>query len=262
MSSYANALVEVIFLTEDIGFASGRSNNGATILKTNNGGTSWTEIFNSNIAGEYVWKLQILQNNSDVIFGSISSITPNLGKLIKSVDAGLTWTSFDAAETNIQAVGFIDENIGWMGGHTTGFYETNDGGQSWTNLNIGNNLNRIFILSSTLAYAGGTSLYKFTSENLNSDNFIEPVRSPLLVALKNNPVNSLLEFCIEYMDDDNVLIELYDINGKFIKQLIKDSTKIKRSKNYKFNIHYLKSGTYLLNVHSNTGRQSIKFIKE
>ncbi len=67
-------------------------------------------------------------------------------------------------------------------GHYTGFHETNNGGQTWTNLTVGNNLNRIFIISSTLAYAGGTSLYKFTSEVLSDNNFQEKGRTPLHVA--------------------------------------------------------------------------------
>jgi len=90
MSAYANALVEIYFLTEDIGFVSGRNDTGATILKTIDGGLTWTEIFNSNIVGEYVWKLQILEANNNVIFGSVESVTPNLGKLIKSTDDGQT----------------------------------------------------------------------------------------------------------------------------------------------------------------------------
>ncbi|MEP1487097.1 MAG: T9SS type A sorting domain-containing protein [Algibacter sp.] len=262
MSTYANALVEVAFLTEDIGFAAGKSDNGATVLKTTDGGTSWTEIYNSNNVGEYVWKLQLLESNTDVIFGSIEAVSPNIGKLIKSTDGGLTWNSYDAPESVIQAVGFIDENTGWMGGHTTGFYETTDGGQSWTNLNVGGNLNRIFIMSSTLAYASGTSLYKFTSENLNTNGIQDTGRTPLKVTLKNNPIKSLLEFSVEFLDDDNILIELYDINGKFIKQLIRDRTKVKTIKDYSFSVEELQSGTYLVNLHNNTGRQSLKFIKQ
>src|SRR5690606_11679737 len=222
MSGYANALVEIYFLTEDIGFVSGRNDTGATILKTTDGGISWTELYNSNIVGEYFWKLQVLESNTDIMFGSISSVVPTLGKLVKSMDGGATWTSYDAPETDIQAVGFINENQGWMGGHTTGFYETLNGGESWTNLNIGNNLNRIFIINETLAYASGTSLYKFTEETLGNEIILENRRTPLNITLKNNPVGSYLEFDIAFDADDNLLIELYDLNAKFIKQLSRD----------------------------------------
>jgi len=262
MSAYANALVEINFLTEDIGFVSGRNNKGAIILKTTDGGASWTEIFNSNIVGEYVWKLQVLESNPNVIFGSIEAVAPNPGKLIKSKDGGLTWTSYDAPETEIQAVGFINENHGWMGGHSTGFYETLNGGQTWTNLNIGSNLNRIFIISPTLAYASGTSLYKFTETPLGIEPFGEKNRAKLNTSLKNNPIESILEFSIVFDSDDNLLMELYDLNGKFIRQLARDNILSKTKKDYTFNLEDLPSGTYFINLHNNTGRESVKFIKK
>ncbi|MFI1745404.1 YCF48-related protein [Thalassobellus sediminis] len=261
MSSYANALVEIHFLTEKIGFVSGRNNSGATVLKTIDGGNTWTEIFNSNIIGEYVWKLQIFENDTDIIFGSISSISPNIGKLIKTTDGGINWDSFDAPEIDIQAIGFISENHGWMGGHTTGFYETIDGGQNWTNLNIGNNLNRIFIINSNLAYASGTSIYKFTDEALGNNNTKEQSRKKLNIKFKSNPVESTLNFSIEFLSSDNILIELYNTQGQYIKQLSRDIITSPITKKYKFNINNLSSGPYIINFHNNTGRESIKFIK-
>jgi photosystem II stability/assembly factor-like uncharacterized protein len=263
MSAFANELVEIYFLDENNGFVSGRNNNGGTILKTTDGGVTWTEIFNSNTAGEYVWKLQILEANNDVIFGSIESVSPNLGKLIKSIDGGMTWNSFNAPETDIQAVGFLDENHGWMGGHNTGFYETLNGGQIWTNLNIGGNLNRIFIINSSLAYASGTSVYKFTTETLSTNTITNPKGSSLKISMKNNPIKSYLEFNIHFEKADNILIELYNINGQFIKQLSRESVLTPNTeKEYSFFVGNLASGTYFVNFHNNYMRESLKFIKE
>jgi len=262
MSAYADALVEIYFLTEDIGFVCGRNNLGANILKTTNGGITWTEIYNSNIVGQNVWKLQVLESNTDIIFGAVESTAPNPGKLIKSTDGGITWTSYDAPEENIQAVGFINENQGWMGGHTTGFYETLDGGVTWNNLNVGNNLNRIFIISSTLAYASGASVYKFTDEVLSTETIEGNPRTPLNIIFNNNPVSNILEFSVEYKANDNMLIELYDINGKHIKQLVKDRITSPNTKSYSFSVKDLSSGTYILDFHNNTGRETRKFIKE
>jgi photosystem II stability/assembly factor-like uncharacterized protein len=131
MADMATALVEIKFIDETTCYAGGQNTNGACLLKTTDGGNSWNEIYNSGIPGEYVWKIQILED-INVVFGAVSSVAPHLGKLIKSFDAGNNWQSFAAPETDIQALGFISETKGWMGGHTTGFYETNDGGQTWT----------------------------------------------------------------------------------------------------------------------------------
>jgi len=261
MSAYANALVEIYFLTENIGFVSGRNDNGATILKTTDGGLNWTELYNSNIAGEYFWKLQILESNTDIIFGSISSVTPNPGKLVKSTDGGLNWDSYDAPETDIQAVGFINENHGWMGGHTTGFYETLDGGQTWTNLNVGSNLNRIFIINPDLAYASGTSIYKFTDESLDIE-VVDTSSKTLDIKIARNPIESVLKFSIYFNSNDNLLIELYDSKGTYIKQLSREIiTTCGFEKNYSFDFSEFSSGSYFLNFHNNFQRQSIKFIK-
>lgn len=262
MSSYANALVEVLFLDENIGFAAGRDFNGGLILKTIDGGLSWTEIYNTNISGEYVWKLQTLESNDNIIFGAVSSVASNNGKLIKSINGGVNWLSFDAPETDIQAVGFITENHGWMGGHTTGFYETLDGGQTWNNLNIGNNLNRIFIINASTAYAAGTTVYKYTEATLSVEDLAQQDNKHLDIDIFKNPVDANLEFTINFKSDDNILIELYNLNGKFIKQLSRDIIIETQIKTYSFNVSDLASGTYFIDFHNNSGRSSLKFIKK
>lgn len=262
MSSYANALVEIYFLTEDIGFTSGRNDNGACILKTLDGGNSWQEIYNSSVPGEYLWKMQVLESNNNIIFGSVQAVTPNLGKLVKSTDGGQNWASYNAPETAIQAVGFISENKGWMGGHTTGFYETLDGGQTWNSLNIGNNLNRIFIIRDNLAYCSGSSIYKFTEETLNTKHILDQPRTPLTAYLKKNPSSDWIEIVIEFSSDDTILIELYDAHGKYLKHLSLDHINQQTEKHYQFAIDELSSGIYFIDLHNNTGRQSLKFIKK
>lgn len=260
MSSYATALVEVKFVNENLGYAAGSDANGAIVLKTTNGGTTWTSIFNSTIAGEYIWKLQFIENDTDVIFGSLYSTGINEGKLIKSFDAGVTWTSLTAPETGVQALGFVSQTKGWMGGHNTGFFETVDGGQNWTDLNLGGNLNRIFVLPNNLAYASGSTIYKYTTEVLET-NDIREFRKPLNIKIVSNPVNKELELSINFKSTDHLLIELYDIKGRKIKQLTRDIINVKGDYNYTFNVSDLSSGTYILDFHSDSGRSSEKFIK-
>ncbi len=262
MSAHANALVEIYFLTENIGYAAGKSDAGGTLLKTIDGGITWTEIYNSNITGDYVWKIQVLQNNPNVIVGAVESTAPTLGQFIKSTDGGLTWFTNNAPESSIQAVGFLSETHGWIGGHTTGFHETTDGGLTWTNLNIGNNLNRIFITSSNTAYAAGTTVYKYTDQTLGTIDISKPEKSPLQITLLKNPVKNNVEFSINFKSDDNLLIELYDGIGRFIKQISRETIKTTGiQKQYSFSVMDLASGVYFLDFHNNSGRQSVKFIK-
>lgn len=261
MSAFATALVEILFIDDLIGYAGGQNNNGAVLLKTIDGGVTWSEIYNSNIPGEYVWKLQTLATDNNIIFGAVSSVVPRLGKLIKSGDAGNTWQSFNAPETDIQAVGFITEQKGWMGGHTTGFYETNDGGVTWSNTGVGNNLNRIFVVSSNLAYGCGTSVYKFTDTSLSVNEVDVETKAVVELELQSNPVNDVLKFQINFESADNIVIELYDLQGKFLQQLSREIIFFKQTKNYEFKVNQLSSGSYFLNIHTNTGRKSYQFLK-
>lgn len=139
MSAFAINLVEILFVTENLGYVSGTDSQGGVILKTTDGGVNWTKIYGSSAEDEYVWKMQILDGNK--FFCSLTSIAPNPGKLLKSLDGGVTWETKNFPDADVQAVGFVSATKGWMGGHHTGFFETNDGGDTWTDLGIGGSLN-------------------------------------------------------------------------------------------------------------------------
>ena len=266
MSAYATALVEIQFLDENIGYAAGADNTGGIILKTTDGGGTWTSIYSSNVPGEYVWKLQILDSNSNVVFGSVEANAPNNGRMIRSLDAGLTWISKEVPYTSVQAVGFLTETHGWMGGYTSTlgtnfpFMETQDGGDTWVDAGVGGNLNRIFFLSNNLAYAAGATIYKFSESSLSNASFTESTRVPLNVKILPNPIKDKLNVSIEFTSNDHIVLEIYDATGKFIKSLKVDTIEKAGTKNYTFDFPYA-SGAYLLNLHNDTGRQSVKFVK-
>lgn len=260
MSSYANALVEILFVDENIGYAAGNDDSGGVILKTTDGGLTWNSIYNSNVPGEYVWKLQILFSDPNILLGSVESVSPFLGKFIKSTDNGVNWVTKTAPETIIQAMGFISENHGWIGGHTTGFYETTDGGDTWINTNVGSNLNRIFIINDHLAYASGSTIYKFSEAPLGTADFKETPRIPLRASVLPNPIKDKLNIEIEFLESDHLVLDLYDALGHHIKLLQKDNINASVKKLYSFDFPYAR-GVYFVDIHTNTGRQSIKFIK-
>ncbi len=259
MSEHAIALVEVLFTTENIGYVSGKNENGGIILKTIDGGITWQTIYNGSIPGEYVWKLQILESNPNIIFGSVESISPLNGKLIKSIDAGVNWISKEVPDTDIQAVGFLDENHGWMGGHHTGFLETFDSGTTWVDTGIGFSLNRIFFVNQNIVYTSGYSIYKMT-DNLSNPNYNQTENNFLNIKVAPNPIKDILNIEIDFLNPDNLFIELYSGEGKFITKLSRESGIQKGLKKYSFDFPY-QSGVYFLNFHSNSGRQSVKIIK-
>jgi hypothetical protein len=153
-----------------------------------------------------------------------------------------------------------------MGGYTSTlgtnfpFMETFDGGDTWTDAGVGGNLNRIFFLSDNLAYAAGATVYKFSDTSLSSVPFTETNRVPLKVKILSNAIKDKLHVSVEFNDSDHVVFEIYDAGGKFLKTLKFDTIENAGVRNYVFDFPYA-SGTYLLNLHNDTGRQSVKFVK-
>src|SRR5690606_22690609 len=195
MSAYATSLVEVLFIDEQNGFAAGGNTNGGVILKTTNGGQTWTEIYNTGIPGEQVWKLQILPSNPNIFFASVNSFPPLDGKLLKSTNGGQSWTSRNVPDPVIQGVGFITENHGWMGGHNSGFLETTDGGQTWNDTGFGWSLNRFQVFNENLVYCSGQSIYKYT-ENLSVSDIETERPEDMPITIAPNPVEDVLHISV------------------------------------------------------------------
>ena len=70
-----------------------------------------------------------------------------------------------------------------------------------------------------------------------------------------------LNLKIYYEHKDHVIIGLYDVLGKFLEPILKNDISNKGIKNYTLPFKYM-VGIYLLNIHSNLGRQSIQFMKK
>lgn len=260
MSAYANSLVEILFVDEQTGFTSGGNDSGGVILKTTNGGQTWTEIYNTGIPGEQIWKLQILHSNPNVMFGSVQSFDPLSGKLIKSTDGGQNWISKPVPDPAIQGVGFITENHGWMGGHNSGFLETFDGGETWTNTGFGWSLNRFQIFNENLVYCSGQGIYKYT-DNLAVSDIVTERPEDLAINVVPNPVSDKLNVSIDFKRSDHMVITLFDETGRLIKQLSRETIAAKGIKNYSFDFPF-KPGVYYVLFHYDVGYQSKKIIKK
>ena len=78
------------------------------------------------VSGDYIWKLQALPSNNNNLFGAVYSVAPNIGRLIKSSDGGTNWVSLNTPVSEVEAVGFISETTGYIGGDFNGIYQTNE----------------------------------------------------------------------------------------------------------------------------------------
>src|SRR5205085_715112 len=92
MSTYATSLIDMYFISPDVGFATGKGVmplQTAVILYTEDGGASWTYKFQNDIASEFCWKIQ--QLTPDTYFASIEDFGVTPSKILSSSDGGMNW---------------------------------------------------------------------------------------------------------------------------------------------------------------------------
>jgi photosystem II stability/assembly factor-like uncharacterized protein len=80
-----------------------------------------------------------VQNNGDDISRRV---------VVKTTDGGASWRELpliDDVDVREFGVGFLTERIGWVGASTTGF-QTEDGGDTWTPVDMGLAVNKIRIV--------------------------------------------------------------------------------------------------------------------
>ncbi len=130
MTPHASLLVDIFFTDESHGWVVGgkanepnpttRGNVKPVVLETSDGGANWV----NRLAGqegifppaEWGWKIQFL--SKDLGFVSLENFAA--GAILKTTDGGKTWTRLkvnDAqANANLEGIGFIDADRGWVGG--------------------------------------------------------------------------------------------------------------------------------------------------
>ncbi|MBL0047776.1 MAG: hypothetical protein IPP32_06735 [Bacteroidetes bacterium] len=172
MSAYCNMILDIKFVSADTGFVFAGSDaevekSNGKILYTVDGGKNWKAVYQSNRPYELMWKGTFASRK--VAYATLQNYNPDSTitqrYVVKSFDGGLHWqeiplvNDFKCTEFG---VAFADEKLGWVGARKTG-YETQDGGLSWKETEMGKAVNKIRILKSgkkICGYAIGSNVYK------------------------------------------------------------------------------------------------------
>jgi photosystem II stability/assembly factor-like uncharacterized protein len=200
MTDHASVLIDCYFTGPDTGWVVGGKVNPVTpadrrctrnaarsklkpvVLRTEDGGQSWANQLAGMEAqfplGEWGWKIFFVDDT--VGFVSLEYFCE--GAVLKTTDGGQTWARLpindEKNNTNLEGIGFVDKNHGWVGGWgTMGFpgnglsSESRDGGQTWVSVDWGEQttgeyLNRFRFLGHPVAvgYASGNTVYKYSSQ--------------------------------------------------------------------------------------------------
>jgi photosystem II stability/assembly factor-like uncharacterized protein len=99
------------------------------ILKTTNGGASWTSFDLSPFFTSYEYR------DVDFPTATVGYMVGNENKVLKTTNGGLSWAESTAIGTGghyFQQVRFVSANTGWAIGSASEIYKTTNGGTSWT----------------------------------------------------------------------------------------------------------------------------------
>jgi photosystem II stability/assembly factor-like uncharacterized protein len=171
LNAMAQGLVDVMFLDQNTGFIGGMAKSGppgagpAVILKTTDGGKHWHPVFEPAGGRGFVWKLFPI--NKKLIYASLQS-QDGVERIAKTTDSGEHWDTLTVAtgqphSPGLQGIGFLDENVGFVGGFHRTLYATTDGGKTWaevSTIDLGL-VNRFERVGKTLITAGAKGVYRF-----------------------------------------------------------------------------------------------------
>ena len=229
MSGYATNLIDCHFFNKDSGFVVGGSPDGVfnsnditvkvVILFTSDGGNSWQTKFTGKTQGEWGWKISFPSRQ----FGYVSVENFNSASVIKTIDGGNSWSQrIIKGISDLEGIGFINENMGWIAARTSEKLTTN-GGNTWQDVNIGNQINRFQFFGDTLGYASGNTVYKYTRQSATD---VKPQKTqPKSFFLSQNypnPFNPSTTIQYTLPESGNVLVRIYDGLGKELRTILNE----------------------------------------
>jgi len=172
LSALTAMILDVHFVDERIGFICGASDTNveqshAVILRTGDGGRSWSRVYEGTRPFELTWKMNFPTETTGYVTVQSYNPDPAVSQRVfaKTTDGGLTWTEMplvDNAAVREFGVGFVDERRGWIGAVPNGF-ETRDGGATWAPVQMGNAVNKVRIVpngSGVAVFAIGVELHR------------------------------------------------------------------------------------------------------
>lgn len=170
LSPHAGMILDVKFFDAMNGLVCAASSDDmeqahALILRTDDGGETWTRAYEGARAFENCWKMNFPSRR--VGYATVQNYEQGTSQrvVIKTTDGGVSWREMplvDDAQVREFGVGFVNENWGWVGASTTGF-ETRDGGESWAPMEMGRAVNKVRVLRNGAhirAYAIGAQVHR------------------------------------------------------------------------------------------------------
>jgi photosystem II stability/assembly factor-like uncharacterized protein len=115
-------------VNSEIIYISAKKDGRGKILKTENGGGDWEEIYTENANGPYVITMSVDHSDSNVLYFGDS-----VGGVFKTDNGGESWKTLFWAQSSVNAVAVdqVNPNILYFGTATTGAMVSENGGEDF-----------------------------------------------------------------------------------------------------------------------------------
>ena len=226
----------IFFADADTGYIGTMGNSGKNLLKTVDGGTSWTILSHTHFMLRSVYF-----TSASIGYGV--GIGPGPKAIIsKTTDGGITWTPiFSGTNSSFSSVYFADVNNGYVVGATGTIVRTTDAGLSWTTSESGTNIyfGAVCMADVNTIYAVGaygTILKSFTQGHVTGI-YQSHQNDYADVEIFPNPVKTTL-FITNISQNSSVSI--YDLQGNMLinKQFTENN----------IDIGFLQKGIYIVKI--------------
>lgn len=246
LSQFATGLTDCLFLNESRGFIAGSIQVAGffrtVVLVTTDGGSSWSLSYQGNRDNEQGRRIDFVDSQTGYI--ALERVGSPERFFLKTTNGGSTWLEMPFPSYNETSIGFINGMTGWIGGFYNPLMGTTDGGSSWFNANIGQNIMEIILFCDTLGYACGNYIYRYDKTNgIASVGTVAPQEFELQQNYPN-PFNPVTAIAFSVPEACNVTLEVFDVTGR--KHLSYRSALLQPGKyEYRFDGSNLSSGIFI-----------------
>jgi len=234
------AIKDIGFPSVNVGYSCGRINQDAAVMKTINGGQTWSTVLTAVIpffTSSSMQKIDVVSQDAVFVSGQYSS------RIFKSLNGGATWDTLNvAAVFEIMDFDFITELQGHLVSGMGEIFRSEDGGLSWTlDYSVAGGVYGPSVFLTSIAFSGSTG-YVCGSNGLikkyeASTGLYESAMMGNL-SIYPNPVSTSELLNIGEHEGDFV-VQLFNASGKLVNQQLN---------NPELNIQNLSTGVYFVKV--------------
>ncbi|TVQ85013.1 MAG: T9SS C-terminal target domain-containing protein [Bacteroidetes bacterium] len=263
-NSQVDVLLNSVFFTDaNTGYVCGDS---GTIISTTDGGQTWTEA--EKVTNHDIFSIHFINDTTG--FTAVRS-----NGYAKTTNAGEDWEwitlSVAPYSNRVRDIAFYSEQDGYMVGNNGFIFSTNDGGETWefTLLSEYSDLYGLAVRDENTVIAvgqWGAILRNYTGpeeypidEGDDSDDTTSIFTcGGIDFSVFPNPFDNQIKIRGDFSNQQQILIEIFDIQGRLIYQTEKNSYGMEY---LSVDTNVIQGGIYILRLRTNTYTTSFKIIK-